>query len=240
MKKIKLFLITILFLPAFCLLQAQTAQEIITKTVLAIGGKDSIEKINTLSIESTTQVMGNELSTSTFIVNGKGYKNVSDMNGQSIIQCYSEKGGWSINPMNGGTPEPVPANQYKTGKLQYDIGGPFLNSEAKGNKVELLGKEMIGQVEAYKLKLVTIDSAEITYFIDPSTFYIIQTLQKADMMGQEIIMKTSLSDYRKTQYGYVMPFTMDLSFGDQFSLNVAIKKVEFNKTIDPAIFEMPK
>jgi hypothetical protein len=240
MKKVKFLLVTVLLFPAFCLLQAQTVQEIISKTVQAIGGKDSLEKINTISIESSMQVMGNDLATTTTIVNGKGYKSVSDMNGQSIIQCYTEKGGWSINPMSGGSVEAMPANQYKSGKMQYDIGGPFLNFESKGNKFELLGKEMVGQTESYKLKLVTKDSTEFTYFIDTATFHVIQTTQKTDMMGQEIIMRSSMSDFRKLQFGYVMPFALDLSFGDQFSLNLTIKKVEFNKTIDPAIFEMPK
>ena len=60
------------------------------------------------------------------------------------------------------------------------------------------------------------------------------------MMGQEVTMKTSLSDYRKTDFGYVMPFAMELNFGDQFSLSIAIKKVNFNQLVDPSVFEMPK
>jgi hypothetical protein len=240
MKKIKLFLITIFLLPASSLMQAQTAEEIISKHILALGGKDILEKINTMSVESSTQVMGNDLPTVTTIVNGKAYKNESDMNGQKIVQCYTEKAGWSMNPMNGGAVETMPANQFKAGKHQFDIGGPFLNYQAKGNKVELVGKELVGQVQTYKLKLFTRDSIEMTYFVDTATYYIVQTLQNSDMMGQEITLKTSLSDYRKTDIGYVMPYAIDLSFGDQFSLNIAIKKVEFNKTIDPAVFDIPK
>jgi hypothetical protein len=240
MKSLKLYLISVALLPSFCLLQAQTAEEIISKSILASGGKDSLDKINTIIIESNTQVMGNDLPTTTTIVNGKAYKNESDMNGQKIIQCYTEKGGWSVNPMSGGGPEPMPAKQYNAGKLSFDIGGPLINYQAKGNKVELLGKETVGTVEAFKLKVVTKDSAEMTYFIDPATFYVIQTMQKVDMMGQDVIMKTSLSDYRKTQYGYMMPYVMDMNFGDQFQLNIVVKKVEFNKPIDPSIFEMPK
>jgi outer membrane lipoprotein-sorting protein len=240
MKKSKFILLIFLLMPALSFMQAQTVEEIISKHTLAMGGKDIIEKINTMSVESSTQVMGNDLPTITTIVNGKAYKNESDMNGQKIVQCYTEKGGWSMNPMNGGAIETMPVNQYKAGKLQVQVGGPLFNYGAKGNKIELLGKEKVGNAEAYKLKVLTKDSVEISYFIDTASYYIIQTIQTSDMMGQEVKLITSLSDYRKTDIGYVMPFAMDMSFGDQFSLNIAIKKVEFNKTIDPSIFEMPK
>jgi len=240
MKNVRLYLTSIALLPAFAFLQGQTVEEIIAKSILAAGGKDSIAKINSITMESTTQVMGNELATTTVILNGKGYKNSSDMNGQAIVQCYTEKGGWSINPMGGGSPEALPPGQLKYTRLQFEIGGPLLNYEAKGNKFELIGKENVGPVEAYKLKLTTRDSAEINYFIDPVTFHVIQTTQKSEMMGQEVLLKISQSDFRKTEFGYVMPFAMDLSFGEQFSLTVIVKKVEFNKPVDPAIFDMPK
>jgi hypothetical protein len=80
----------------------------------------------------------------------------------------------------------------------------------------------------------------MNYFIDPITFHVIQITQKSEMMGQEVLLKISQSDFRKTEFGYVMPFAMDLSFGEQFSLTVIVKKVEFNKPVDPAIFDMPK
>ena len=60
------------------------------------------------------------------------------------------------------------------------------------------------------------------------------------MQGQDVDITTTYSDYRKTDVGYVMPYEMDLDFGGQFQLSIAIKKAELNKTIDPAIFEMPK
>ncbi len=230
----------IICLASTAFLQAQTVDEIIVKSVLASGGKETIEKINTISVESNTQVMGNESPTQTFIVNGKGYKNVSDMGGQQIIQCYTDKGGWMINPMSGSTPQALPASQYKSGKLSFEVGGPLFNYQAKGYKLELLGKEMVGQVEAFKLKLVTKDSAEFTYFIDPASYHVIEADQKTDMMGQQITLKVAYSDFRKTEIGLVMPFAMDMAFGDQFSLNVVVKKVAFNVPIDPSIFEMPK
>ena len=58
MKKMMKILLIALLLPAYILIQAQTAGEIISKHVLALGGKDILDKINTMSVESSTQVMG--------------------------------------------------------------------------------------------------------------------------------------------------------------------------------------
>jgi hypothetical protein len=55
-----------------------------------------------------------------------------------------------------------------------------------------------------------------------------------------VAVTTKLSDYRKTELGYVVPYAIDVDFGGQFQLTIAVKKVEPNKTIDPAVFAMPK
>jgi hypothetical protein len=60
------------------------------------------------------------------------------------------------------------------------------------------------------------------------------------MQGQDVEVTTSFSDYRKADVGYVVPYAMNVDFGGSFSLAIAVKKVEINKTIDPAIFAMPK
>ena len=60
------------------------------------------------------------------------------------------------------------------------------------------------------------------------------------MQGQEVDITTKYSDYRKTDVGFMVPYAIDLDFGGQFQLSIAVKKVELNKTIDPAVFEMPK
>src|SRR6478735_3900033 len=66
------------------------------------------------------------------------------------------------------------SNVHKMGKLQLDIGGPLYNYKEKGVKVELQGQEKVGDVNAYKLKVSTQDSNEVTYYIDPNTYHIIQ------------------------------------------------------------------
>ncbi len=216
---------------------APTADEVVGKYVEAIGGKAAIGQVKSISMETSVQVMGNDAPGTTVILDGVGYKSETDFNGSKIVQCYTDKGGWTVNPMAGAAdPTPMPDDQYKAGKDQIYIGGPLYDYAAKGSKVELVSKD----ADTYKIKLTTKDNVESTYVIDAKTYLINSTTRKGQMQGQDVDITTGYSDYRKTDGGYLLPYAMNLDFGGQFQLSIAVKKVELNAAIDPAIFAMPK
>lgn len=236
MKRIKTSLL--LLTAFFCSfsINAQTADDIIAKHLDAMGGKDKISLIKSLYTEGTVQVMGNDNPTTTTILNGKGFRNESDFNGQKFIQVFTDKGGWMVNPMMGGPEaQPLPDDAFKAGKGQIYIGGPFYDYVAKGTKVELLGKDG----NAYKMKVTTSDNVEATYYVDASTYYITKLVRKGNMQGQEIVVTINFSDYQKTDFGFVVPHTIATDMGN-FQLSASISKVVVNKDVDPKIFDMPK
>jgi hypothetical protein len=219
--------------------QAQTADEIVNKHLDAIGGKDKIAAIKSIVTEYDMDVMGQQAPGVTYVLNGKGYRNEMDFGGQKIIQVVTDKGGWGINPMMGQTsPEPMPADQVKMNKGNIDAGGPLYNYAAKGNKVELAGTENVNGVNAHKLKMTTTDGPEMTFYIDPNTYYILKTIIKAKADGQDVETSLVFSDYKKTDYGYVTAGTTELNLPQGFTLTIKAKKVEVNKEIDPKLFEM--
>ncbi len=218
-------------------LSAQTADEIVTKYVAAIGGKDAISQVKSVYLESSVTMMGGENPSTTTIVDGVGFRNETEFNGTKIVQCYTDKGGWSINPMAGAaSPTPMPDDVYNGGRGQINVGGPLYDYAAKGSKVELGGKEG----NAYKIKLTSKENVEAVYLIDATSYLPISVTSKGKMQDQDVDIITKFSDYRKTDLGYMIPYAIDLDIGGQFTLTIAVKKVELNKTIDPAIFAMPK
>jgi hypothetical protein len=219
---------------------SQTADEIIGKYIDAIGGKDKLSHIKTLHTEEEMTIMNNPAPSVTDIVDGKAYKNQVDFNGQQIITCYTDKAGWTVNPLAGqSTPAAVPADQLKIGQMQFDISGPLLNYAAKGNKVSLIGTEGLGGSTVYKLKLITAGNMEITFFIDAGTFLLSKEIVNLSAGGNPFELVVVSSNYKKTPYGYTMPFTREVSYPG-LTVTTEVKKVEINNEIDPAIFEMPK
>lgn len=219
--------------------QAQTADDVVNKHIAAIGGKEVIGKIKSQITESNLNVMGSDLSATSTLLVGKGFKNVANFNGQEIIQVITPGGGWMINPLAGQTdPTPLPEDQVKSSQVALEVGGGLVNYKERGAKIELAGTEKVEGVNAIKLKMTDKEGKESFYFIDPATNYVIKHEATLNANGQDVTMVSTFSNYKKTDIGYVIPYTTVRNQG--FEMTITINKVEFNKDVDPKIFDMPK
>lgn len=234
MKKLTIFGILLL---AGAVLSAQSADDVISKYLDAIGGKKKISKMTSMVVQGTMEIEGMEGVTTTTTLSGKGVKMELDMMGSMVVNCITDQGGWTINPfMGSSTPEDIPEDQYNSAKYQIVIGGPFINYEEMGFKAELAGEETVGDIKAKKVKLTSPEDIVSVHLFDPASGYLIQSVEDGDM-GENI---STYSDYREID-GLVTPFSIEISAaGGQAYIYATVEKVEINVPVDESIFNRPE
>jgi hypothetical protein len=241
MKTIRLLTLSTIALLGVAFASAQTADEIVSKYIDALGGKDQISQITSLVMEGTLDVMGSAGTLKITQLSGKGYKQEIDVMGTQVVICYNDSMGWQINPMSGNySAETMSEDQYKAGKSELLVGGPLVDYPNNGYQVELVGEEAVGSVNTNKLKVTSPDGIESFYFIDPGTYNLLRVSMNAGMMGQQMEIITTFSNYQKTSAGYAVPYNIETNYGGQFFLVTAITKVDVNVPVDAAIFAKPQ
>lgn len=222
------------------IVSAQTADDIINKYIDAIGGKDQISQVKTLYAEGNLDVMGSQGTVKVSRINGKAVKTEIDVMGTAVTLCFTDSTGWTINPMTGNySATDMGDIQYKTGKDDINLSGPFMDYAANGFKAELVGQQTVGNVNANKVVITSPDNIATEYYFDPETGYLIQMVQNSEMGGQAMMISTILSNYKKTDSGFAMPYTTETNYGGQFFLTANINKVDINQPLDASIFAKP-
>lgn len=212
---------------------AQTVEEIVKKNIEAIGGADAWKKINSIKQEGTMTVQGAEVNVALTAINGKGMRQDLTVMGMTGYQIVTPKEGWSFMPFQGQTkPEAMTPEQIKESIDDLDVQGKLIDYSAKGNTVELLGKDDVEGTECFKIKITSKAGNVETIFIDPKSYYVVRSISKRKANGQEADVTTDYSNYQKLPEGIVIPMSLTLPFGE-----LKISKVEVNKTVDESIFK---
>lgn len=234
MKRLSLFGILVL---AGAVLSGQTADDVISKYVDAIGGKKQISKIKSLHVEGTMEIEGMEGITKTTTLSGKGVLVEVDMMGSMIVNCITDQGGWTINPfMGSSTPEDIPEDQYNSAKYQIVIGGPFINYNESGFKAEIAGEGAVGDSKAVIVKLTSPEGIVSEHYFDTDSGYLVRSVEDGDM-GENV---STFSDYRESA-GFLTPHNIEISAaGGQAYIYMTVDKVEVNQPVDESIFDRPE
>jgi hypothetical protein len=214
---------------------AQNVDEIVSKHIDAIGGAEKWKKVNSIVMEGTMNVMGNDVSLKITQLNNQGNRTDISVAGMENYVIITPTGGYTYMPVQGmQKPEPMTADDVKEGLDDLDIQGNLLDYKAKGHTVELLGTEELEGTECYKLKVTRKNSGEQTLFLDKSSYLIIRNSSKRKAMGQEMDVNVDLSDYRDVD-GIKVPYSVGQGFG-----TMVVSTVKINQPIAPEVFAAPK
>ena len=124
---------------------AQTADEIIEKHLVALGGKEKLKNIASVRMSIKGQGMGMEFPVEMLTKKDGSMKTTTTIQKMKMVQAYdgNSKSGWSINPMMGDK-KPQKMNEEQVKDMQEQGGrmvSEFLDYKESGAVAEYLGKD---------------------------------------------------------------------------------------------------
>jgi outer membrane lipoprotein-sorting protein len=221
---------------------AQTVDDVVAKHIQARGGLEKLKAVQSMKITGKmTLGPGIEAPVSLELKRPHSVRLDITFQGNLGVQAYDGKTGWSINPMGGNkNPEPMSADDLKDMEEQADFDGPLVDSKAKGNSVELMGKDKVEGSDAFKLR-VTLKNGDLRYiYIDTDSYLEVRTDAKRTIRGSEIETESLSGDYKEVG-GLMMPYSLtNGAKGAAEKQTITIDKIDLNPTIDDARFKMPE
>ena len=226
-----------LLLGGLATVSAQTTDDIFAKHYAAVGG-DNWNKITSLKTIGVMNTQGMEIQMTNTVIPSKASRSditVMGTNGYSIV---TEKEGWSFMPMMGQTaPEQMKAEDLKTSQSELDVKAKnHVDVKANVTKAELVGKEKMGGVDCFKVKVTDKNNEEETLYFDATTYYLVAVKGKVSAQGQEVEVTQNFSDFQKLDGGIVMAMKVEVAGQGDLTL----KTVEVNKPIDESVFKPAK
>ena len=233
MKKLQISLFAVAAMMSIQSVKAQTADEVIDKYVTALGGKEKILSLKSVKKVGSLNVQGMDVGLTVTRVQGVGSRNDISVPGMGEgFQVVNPIKGWDFMPFMGqASPEEVSGDKLKSSLSLLDIQGSLVNYKEKGSQVEMSGKEKVENAECYKLKLTDKEGVISTLFIDSKSNYLVKSIITAKSSNGDINTELSFGDFKKTEEGYIFPFSEVMERG-----TIIFTSIETNKPVDEKIF----
>jgi outer membrane lipoprotein-sorting protein len=214
---------------------AQTADSLVARNIEAKGGEQALRAVQGIRQTATMSMQGMSATMTTIARRPNMMRQEIELNGQQMISAFDGTTVWTLSPPQGIT-TPTPVADPATAQLlkdQAQFDGPLLDYKSNGSTVELVGTETVAGKQAHHLR-VTLKSGSVQdLFLDATTG-----------LESRLILQTpngpmiqDISDYRKVN-GLTVPFALSMTLNGVPVASITVTKVEFNPTIDNAIFKM--
>lgn len=230
----RLFLVLALLAPAA---GAQTLDEVLARHAAAHGGLDRWRAVDSLIITGTEVIFSNSVP---FVYEWRrpdSSRFEHSLLGKKMTIGHDGTVTWWIHELfDIKTPTAVEASGAVLARHMAEFESPLIDAAAKGNKVELLGKDEVDGQPALKLKVTRKDGFVETWYLDPTTHLELARFDTTLDLPEAKERWTYYSDFRAVE-GLVIPHRQDQEYSIRH-VSLTIEKVQVNPEIDPARFQM--
>lgn len=218
-----------------------TLDEVIARHLAARGGATRIKALQSVRMTGTASVGPGRVALVSREVKRPGRVRMEfAFQGVTAVYAWDGERGFQVSPLDGSLePQPLSPENAELAVEQADIEGPLVDWKAKGHELELVGRETVGDREAFKLKLTLKSGSRRYVYLDAQSYLQVKTETTRSFRGHELELETRFGDYRETG-GLQFPHSIESGARDRpRRLKVVVEKVELNPALDDARFRTP-
>jgi hypothetical protein len=226
---------------------AQTADDVVNRSLTAIGGRTALQKLKSrLTIgKITLSTPGGDFAGSVEILNEAPNKSraliKADLSaigaGQLLLdQRFDGKSGYMIDSLQGD--HTISGNQLDNLRMG-SFPHPFLNYKELGMTAKLVGREKVGERDAYLVIFQPRSGSVVRQYFDAETYLPVKSVMKVDVpqLGRDVEQTVEFLDFREVD-GIRLPFRQKATSSVQ-SYTISITRVVHNVPIDDTLFSKP-
>jgi len=201
------------------------------------SAQDKISQIKTVTMTGKVVAMGMESALTMYQARPSKFRMEMAIMGSDMITVFNGSKGWLYAPGMGiAQPQEMGAEELKNAVSQANIDSPLWDHEAKGNQLVLAGMSDDGS--AYKVKLTTAEGTEMFICISKENYLLTKILTNQVVNGMESQIEMEFKDYKNVK-GIPTAHYMGTKMGGQVISTFTFESIEYNKDLDPALFEKP-
>lgn len=233
-----------------------TADQLIARSEAARGGEQKLKAIQSVKMTGTWATQqapsphmmggGGLISPSpvtVMIASGRYLRRIEQGKGVPMVKAIDGQATWELNAPKG-ILKPLPMVAKDAARFRHlaDPQGPLVNAQAKGNKVEVVGKMAWKSSQVYKLKVTFRDGGVNYVYLDAKSFLPVRmvTTLYIPQSDKEIDIEFTYEDFRDVN-GVKWP-VVERANAPEGNLvqNITWDKVEVNTPLDEAAFKGPR
>jgi hypothetical protein len=214
-----------------------TAEQVLERSILATGGRAVMEKLTSTVAKGQMEVRPLDLKAAIeFYAQAPAKRLIVTKveKAGELRQGCDGKAAWTHDPERG-------LRELEGAELAAELRTCAFNAELRWRelypKVELAGKEKVGEREAHKVLMTPAAGKPITRYFDAATFLLIREVSTREVSDVPVEMRVDYSDYRDVD-GVKMPFLITQRMPGAVVL-VQFTEVKNNVALDDARFAKP-
>ena len=212
-----------------------TAEQVIEDYITAIGGKDVVEKVNSLKLEMSAESPMGKLEVMNLWSKPNNFMNTFGMGGNVMQKMVFDGENGQMEAM--GQKQPMDENTL-TG-LKEDVFSYFVEMAyaAQGHKLELVGIEMVEGKKTYRVDVESPSGRKKTQYFLTENSLKFRELEDQEGGGQSVTVITDFADYKEVD-GVMIPHQWTISGVMPMPLKMTLDTVEINGEVDPGMFKV--